>query len=124
MGLAGALDGLIVAYLLAHGVIALLCDIQSILPDANPSLHESYRAAGLVDIVQGWGRDQGDFLVLENPTWFKALIWAEVSPSSLGLSRRRSTAFVRYAYCATVKRQASAACVATRPSDGDAALRI
>ncbi|KAG8463257.1 hypothetical protein KFE25_011254 [Diacronema lutheri] len=73
-----ATDVLIVAYLLAHGVIALACDVQSILPDFAPGLHARYAALGLVDVVQRWGREQGDFLVLTNPPWFKALIWGEL----------------------------------------------
>lgn len=71
-------DGLIVAYLLAHGVIAMLIDCQSILPDVSPELYALYDAVGLTAVVQRWGREQGDFLVLENPVWFKAFIFCEV----------------------------------------------
>ena len=71
-------DGLIIAYLLAHGVIAMLIDCQSILPDVSPELFAAYEAVGLTAVVRRWGREQGDFLVLENPVWFKAFIYCEV----------------------------------------------
>ena len=73
-----SVDGLIIIYLLAHGVIALLVDIQSILPDVAPELYERYKGVGLTAVVQQWVEQEGDFLVGANPLWFKAVIGAEV----------------------------------------------
>ena len=42
-----ALDGILVAYLLAHGVIGLLIDIQSIVPDLSSQLYAVYQDLGL-----------------------------------------------------------------------------
>ncbi|KAJ1635561.1 hypothetical protein T492DRAFT_965301 [Pavlovales sp. CCMP2436] len=71
-------DAFVVAYLLAHGVLALLVDVQSILPEISPALHARYQAWGLTAVVQDWGHGQGDFLVLDNPPWFKAFIYSEL----------------------------------------------
>ena len=73
-----AVDALVAIYLIAHGVIALLIDIQSILPDVAPALYEHYKSAGLTAIVQQWVQQEGDFLVGANPLWFKATIAGEV----------------------------------------------
>ena len=42
-----ALDRMLVAYLLAHGVIGLLIDIQSIIPDLSSQLYAVYQDLGL-----------------------------------------------------------------------------
>jgi|Transcript_49633 hypothetical protein len=72
-----AVDGIIAAYLLIHGVIALTVDIQGIIPDV-PSVHEYYRQAGLAAVVEQWVAQEGDFLMGERPLWFKAIIAGEV----------------------------------------------
>merc|ERR1712217_338732 len=37
-----------------------------------------YESVGLTAPVAMWSRDFGDFLVKENPLWFKAVIWGEL----------------------------------------------
>lgn len=101
-------DSLIVAYLLAHGVIALLVDVQSIVPDIAPSLLPLYEAAGLRAIVRSWANVHGDFLVATNPLWFKSFIGCEVRARARrpGLGRWAESA--THCYRAAVVRSSSA----------------
>lgn len=72
------MDTLFAAYLLLHGVLACLVDAQSILPDVAPAIYALYESTGLTAVVAQWCAEEGDFLVKENPAWFKALIWSEL----------------------------------------------
>lgn len=72
-------DRLIALYFASHFVLGYLIDAQSILPDVAPSLYQLYEDVGLVALVRWWGEQEGDFLVLTNPLWFKSFIWAEVT---------------------------------------------
>jgi hypothetical protein len=72
------MDALIAAYLLAHGVIAVLVDCQAILPDAAPGLYAWYIHVGLTSVVQQWVAQQGDFLMGKRPLWFQAIVAGEV----------------------------------------------
>ena len=74
-----SVDALIALYFASHFVLGYLVDIQSVLPDVSPALYAKYEAAGLTAVVQRWGEEQGDFLVLSNPLWFKSVIWFEVT---------------------------------------------
>lgn len=70
-----SIDLLITVYLFLHGLLALVCDLQSVLPE---DMLTWYKRAGLYALVQDWCNEQGDFLVCENPSWFKALIISEI----------------------------------------------
>jgi len=73
-----ALDTLLTAYLGLHAVLALLIDVQSILPDVAPAVYALYERAGLTAVVAGWVKDEGDFLVGTNPLWFKSIVCVEI----------------------------------------------
>lgn len=72
------LDSLLVAYLSLHAALALLCDVQALLPDLSPPLLSLYQRAGLTSPIQNWIDTQGDFLFDTKPLWFKATVSAEL----------------------------------------------
>lgn len=63
------------AYLAVHAILALLIDVQSIAP---PALYALYEQAGLTAVVAQWVRQEGDFLVGENPLWFRLIVGGEI----------------------------------------------
>ena len=71
------LDGLIALYLLAHGIIAILCDCQSSSRMSHPRCTHGTRRRPSVPCSSGWSK-RLDFLVGTNPLWFKATIAGEV----------------------------------------------
>jgi hypothetical protein len=75
-----AVDNAIIAYLFVHGFFAWVTDAQICLPDllGQAKVDEIYSGLGLGGILEKWGRDHGDHLVLEKPLWFRAIVWGEI----------------------------------------------
>ena len=73
-----ALDALLATYLGLHAILALLIDVQSVLPDLAPEVFAWYEKVGLTGVVAQWAAQEGDFLVATNPLWFKAIVFGEI----------------------------------------------
>lgn len=83
-----AVDVVLIVYLFSHGILALLIDVQAILPDMLAGVYELYKHAGLTAVVQQWVDQQGDILMESRPPWFKAIVVGEIifqCPLSLAL---------------------------------------
>eukprot|EP00892_Ulva_mutabilis_P006491 jgi/Ulvmu1/4213/UM019_0192.1 len=63
-------DSLCKFYLIAHVVIGLLFDSQTVLP-------HSWYPQELLDVVDGYAT-LGDDLVRGAPAWFRSLVWMEI----------------------------------------------
>jgi hypothetical protein len=70
------LDAVISIYLGLHAVTALLIDSQLVFPQFIGT--KIYEQIGVHGALQQWGRDNKDHLVLENPLWFRSVVWAEL----------------------------------------------
>ena len=71
-------DRITIAYLIIHGAICWLSDVQIILPDilGQPAYRAIY--GPLATVVDDWAKHQGDFLVERKPLWFKSCVYAEM----------------------------------------------
>ena len=78
-----AADTAIIAYLFIHGLFAWVSDAQIVLPDlmGKAEVDKLYANFGLDGIVEQWGRDHADHLVLEKELWFRSIVWGELVSS-------------------------------------------
>eukprot|EP00618_Florenciella_parvula_P021849 CAMPEP_0119543746 /NCGR_PEP_ID=MMETSP1344-20130328/54316_1 /TAXON_ID=236787 /ORGANISM="Florenciella parvula, Strain CCMP2471" /LENGTH=69 /DNA_ID=CAMNT_0007588117 /DNA_START=29 /DNA_END=235 /DNA_ORIENTATION=+ len=69
MTLSELADKVTIAYLVIHGAICWISDVQIILPDVigDSLYHAIYGLAGLDAVVDSWASGQGDFLVELKP---------------------------------------------------------